>query len=321
MKKRMAVRNMRDAGRDGIMRSYPKYESTPEARVVDLSPDGIDCITEFGEHNYKQFGGGTVPHVHPGMIEIIFCRRGANLSFCNGDKIIAARPGSVLAAQPQTPHFLRLYPKGLSTTWIWFRIPEKGKTVLGLSAEETQWLAERLESLPVHFMYTPALGKSFRRLWHIYDSVPHGTTERRLLLRDAVTRLLLDVTEAARAGQAANAGVSDKRLDALIDEMRRDPSRNWTIDELAERAALSSAKLTISFRRQTGLPPHAFLVFCRVARAKELLAKTVRSVAAVANELGFQTAQHFAAQFHRETGFSPREYRAAARREKAAQKT
>lgn len=289
------------------MRSFPEYFDTAETRVVDLSPDGIDCIPVLGEHRYKRAGGSTVPHVHPGMIEIILCRRGANLSFdCNG-KVMPFLPGTVFVAQPETPHFLRLYPKSLSTAWVWFRVPQSGGRVLGLSIEETSWLVGRLRGLPAMFAATSALGQSFRRLWQIHEDRSRGAVERRLLMRDAVMRLLLDVVESSSAHVGA---FGSNRLAALIQEIRRDPSHSCSIDELANRAAMSVAKLTFCFRRETGLPPHAFIVFCRIARAKEMLSASRRSVVAIAHELGFPTAQHFATQFRRETGMSPMEWRA-----------
>ena len=93
--------------------------------------------------------------------------------------------------------------------------------------------------------------------------------------------------------------------------MRRDPSRACNLDELAGRAAMSVAKLTVCFRRHTGLPPHAFLMFCRIAKAKELLTGTDRSIGSIARELGYSSAQHFATQFRRETGQAPYEWRKA----------
>ena len=289
------------------MVSRPEYIETSETETVDLSPDGVGCIPILGEHRYKRAGGATVPHIHPEMIEIICCRRGANLSFdCNG-AIVPFRPGMVFAAQPETPHFLRRYPKSLSTVWIWFLLPKSGRTILGLSRAETEWLVKKLRSLPVQFEATDALMQSFRRLWNIYRAEPRGTVERRLLMRDAATRLLLDIVEASTA-RVEETHESEK-LRALIDDMRRNPSLDRSVDDLAERAAMSVAKLTTCFRRETGLPPHAFLVFCRIAAAKELLAATKKSVGAIAHDLGFPSAQHFATQFRRETGMTPLAWR------------
>ena len=295
-----------------VLESRPVYLKNDEATTVDLAPDSLDCIPVLGRLHYARAGGGTVPHVHPGMIEILLCRRGAGLSFEYGGKIVAFRPGTVFAAQPEVPHFLRRYPKGLSMDWILFRLPKgRGGTVLGLSAAETRWLVGRLRALPCSFSSTNLLDQSFRHLWQTYDNVPRGAVERRLLMRDAATRLLLDVVGASelRADRAVQGDVA--RIAEIVKDMRGNPSRDYSADELVRRAGMSVAKLTECFRRETGLPPHAFLVFCRIARAKELLTGTARSVAAIAHELGFTSSQHFATQFRRETGKTPLEWRRA----------
>ncbi len=279
---------------------------TDETRVVDLTADGITAIPVLGKHNYKHGGGGTVAHVHPGMIEIICCRRGANLSFdCDGETI-AFTPGTVFVAQPETPHFLRLYPKSLSTVWIWFRLPERGTPALGLSQDETDWLVKRLRTVPASFDATDALKQSFRRLWAIYDAAPRGSVERRLSLRHAAISLLLDLIDSSRLKKA---GASSARLETLIGEIRREPARDYNLDELASRAAMSVTKLTAEFRRKTGLPPHAYIVFCRIAQAKRLLADTDKSIGAIAHLAGFPSAQYFATQFRSETGMTPNEWR------------
>jgi len=301
-----AVRAKGAAG--GVMKSFPQYVQTAETRVVDLTPDGVDALPVLGEHKYKQAGGGTRPHIHPGMIEIICCRRGANLAFDSKGQTVRFPPGTVFVAQPETPHFLRRYPKSLSTVWIWFRLPKKGESVLGLSPEETAWLVGRLRKMPVRFDASDAVKQSFRRLWHLYDTAPHGTIERRLTLRHAAMCLLIDLVESSSEKKADTSSV---RFEALVEEMRRDPSRACNLDELAGRAAMSVAKLTVCFRRHTGLPPHAFLMFCRIAKAKELLTGTDRSIGSIARELGYSSAQHFATQFRRETGQAPYEWRKA----------
>ena len=295
-----------DSAMKNVMKSRPRYMDTSETRVVDLSPDGIEAIPVLGRHNYKHGGGGTVAHVHPGMIEMIYCRRGANLTFDYGGEIVEFNPGSVFVAQPETPHFLRRYPKSLSTIWIWFRLPKDGEATLGLSRDETEWLVSRLRAMPTHFEATDALKRSFRKLWTIYETEHQGAIERHLRLRHAAIRLLLDMIESSSTQKA---DVSYGRIETLVDEIRQNPSRDYNLDELANRAAMSVAKLTACFRRRTGLPPHAFMLFCRMSAAKELLATTRKSVSAIAHSLGFPSAQHFATLFRRETGKTPQEWR------------
>ena len=54
-------------------------------------------------------------------------------------------------------------------------------------------------------------------------------------------------------------------------------------------------------------------VFLKVVRAKELLAESDAKVTAVAQALGFPSAQHFATQFRNVTGQTPRAWRQSAR--------
>ena len=96
--------------------SLPTYPVDSEVTVVDLTKDGLPFIPVLGDAHYSRPGDGTVPHVHPGMIEILFCRRGEELSFDCAGEVVPFRVGDVFVAQPETPHFLRKYPKSLEQT-------------------------------------------------------------------------------------------------------------------------------------------------------------------------------------------------------------
>lgn len=63
--------------------------------------------------------------------------------------------------------------------------------------------------------------------------------------------------------------------------------------------------LTDRFRRLTGLPPHQFVVSCRIERAKEALERTDSPVWRIAGDAGYATAAHFVCVFRRETGMTP----------------
>ena len=126
--------------------SLPTYPVDSEVTVVDLTKDGLPFIPILGDTHYSRPSGGTIPHVHPGMIEILFCRRGEELSFECAGEVVSFRVGEVFVAQPETPHFLRKYPKGLAMYWLWFRIPRAGATVAGLSPAETRWLTTSIST-------------------------------------------------------------------------------------------------------------------------------------------------------------------------------
>ena len=98
-------------------------------------------------------------------------------------------------------------------------------------------------------------------------------------------------------------------LDALLDEMRTRPGESYPIGDLARRLGVNALRLNQLFKRATGLPPHAFLTSLRIQQAKKLLTARELTVGSIAWKLGFPSSQHFATQFKRETGLTPRAWR------------
>lgn len=94
-------------------------------------------------------------------------------------------------------------------------------------------------------------------------------------------------------------------LDGIVRDIREDPSRRWTVAELAARAALSRAQFTRRFTARTGLPPARFLVRARIDRARRLLTETNLSVTRVAEMLGYPDIAYFSRQYRRHTGQPP----------------
>ena len=95
----------------------------------------------------------------------------------------------------------------------------------------------------------------------------------------------------------------------IVDEIREHPERDYPVDELAIRAALSTTSLLQRFKRLTGLPPHAFVMSCRIEAAKRELKMPSNSIAKIADQLGFPSAQHFATSFRRIVGMTPSAWR------------
>lgn len=304
------TRKRNDGDDAGVSLAIPRYENVGEATVVDLSADGLPFIPVLGEAHYSRVGFDPDRHVHPGLVEILLCRRGRGVSIDCADRSYPFPPGTVMVLQPEVPHVLAPKPKGLLTTWIWIRLPPRGKALPGMTLRETRWLSGRLSSLPITFPASKDLVQSFRRIWRLYRDVPRDASERRLVMREAAMRLLMDVLDSS---EASHHGTDDERLVALLDEVRRDCAADWPLETLASRAAMSVPKLTECVRRLTGLPPHQFVVSCRMEKAKELLERTDRDIGDIANSLGIATAQHFATLFRRETGLSPLAWRASRR--------
>jgi AraC-like DNA-binding protein len=97
-------------------------------------------------------------------------------------------------------------------------------------------------------------------------------------------------------------------LDAHVDE-------DVTLSALAGIAGLSPYYLCSVFRRETGVPPHAYQIQMRVRRARKLILDGIPP-ADVATAVGFYDQAHMNRHFKRIVGMTPGEYRTAARRQR-----
>jgi AraC family transcriptional activator FtrA len=95
----------------------------------------------------------------------------------------------------------------------------------------------------------------------------------------------------------------------LIDQLRRDPTREYTIAELARLAAMSSRTLFRSFKAATGHTPYEWLLRERLRLAKEMLETTSMTVDQIAYQAGLGSADTMRHHFQRLVGTTPRGYR------------
>lgn len=82
-----------------------------------------------------------------------------------------------------------------------------------------------------------------------------------------------------------------------------------TLDELARVAGYSRFHFARGFRAATGMPPYAYLLRQRIARACEMLGERGVPVSAIATATGFATHAQFSSRFRQITGIAPRAYR------------
>ena len=281
------------------------YMDTPERRVLSLEPDGILCMPVIGFDCYRKKWQEASLHVHDECLEISLCLRG-DLTLESNGKTYPFKPGVMFATGPEDVHRIRSYPKGMSKYWFLFRIPKDGFPLLNLPSKEAASLTDALMSIVNRpFAGTDEVKRLFKKLFSLCDTLPPGTSERSLRLRSVVLALLLAVVDAASVTSYDRAEV---RLCRLVEEMRKHPERAYPLDRISESLGFSPSNLLVRFKRLTGLPPHAFLLQCRIDRAKTMLAEGV-SVGSVAHQLGFSSSQHFSSQFKAATGFSPTGWR------------
>lgn len=88
----------------------------------------------------------------------------------------------------------------------------------------------------------------------------------------------------------------------------------YTIEALSRQFYMDSSTLKREFRQTYGLPIATYLKEYRIKKAMELLCDTDDSIAAIANQVGYETQSKFTAAFKATTRLSPSEYRKSCRK-------
>lgn len=107
------------------------------------------------------------------------------------------------------------------------------------------------------------------------------------------------------------AGLQDKRLGKVLEQLFNAPQQAWNMDVLAALAAMSRANFMRVFQQKIGMAPGKFLTQLRLQEAALLLNKTQKNILSVALEVGYQSEAHFSKAFKALYGMTPSQYRKA----------
>ncbi|QBD75879.1 helix-turn-helix domain-containing protein [Ktedonosporobacter rubrisoli] len=102
-------------------------------------------------------------------------------------------------------------------------------------------------------------------------------------------------------------------LEPLLRWLEANVQRELQLEDIAERAMMSTRTLSRRFREQTGTTPLQWLKRARLRKAQYLLETTGHSVEWIARQVGFGSSTTFRDQFKHLVGISPQAYRRAFR--------
>jgi AraC-like DNA-binding protein len=149
-------------------------------------------------------------------------------------------------------------------------------------------------------------------LVHLVGEESRGRRPAREVILERLLEVLLIEALRSAAGTAASPGLlrglADERLAVVIRLLHENPTRSWTVVELAKHAALSRSAFFERFNRAVGMAPMAYLLAWRMALAKKLLRHKDGGIADIAERVGYGSASAFSVAFTRYVGLSPTLY-------------
>ncbi len=163
-------------------------------------------------------------------------------------------------------------------------------------------------------------GRSWLRLLRMISAdaaLPDGGLTRHPMVEAAlqeslVTGLLLAADHQYREllDRGPSSTVAPRAVRRTVDAMRAQPSRPFTVADLAEIAGVSPRALQLSFQRHLGMSPMTYLREVRLGLVHDRLRHADpggRTVAATAFEFGFTHLGRFAAWYRSRYGVAPAE--------------
>jgi AraC-like DNA-binding protein len=215
--------------------------------------------------------------------------RGKRQQIYSPDSLMLMEPGEVHATTSVTP------PASFRVLFIEPSVIERAAEELGLgSSTRPHFKVAQVSGCPLHRAFV-ALHGSLERSSTILEresrfaACLHGLLEQ---CAESGARTLL-----APVGNPVN-----RRARAFLAEHVADPIR---LEQLAAAAgAASRFQLVRAFTAEEGVPPHAFQIRLRIARAQRLLAAGI-PVAQLSAELGFADQSHFGRHFRHVLGVTP----------------
>jgi len=147
-----------------------------------------------------------------------------------------------------------------------------------------------------------------RRLLPLIKLVSDPAVDSQINANIALQKLLVDIYN---ENKQQNIVKSDIVLDKLIEAIKEQIDRWWTVSEMAEFCNLSDDQFRRVFRKRTGMLPKIYIDRLKIQKAGELLMSNRFKITEIAGRLGYVDQYHFSRRFKKITGLSPRRYRQA----------
>ena len=135
---------------------------------------------------------------------------------------------------------------------------------------------------------------------------PGGATVVTRLADILVIQAIRSWIEQDAAAQSGWLGAfRDKQIGHAIAAIHRDPAQEWTVESLADVAAMSRSAFAARFKELVGEPPMEYVTGWRMRVAAMWLREDGATVADLANRLGYQSEAAFSRAFKRVIGVAP----------------
>lgn len=145
----------------------------------------------------------------------------------------------------------------------------------------------------------------------LFDEAFTKSLARQVMVDKLSELLLLQVLRYVIENNLAKGGVlaalTHPLITKVLNEVHKSPSEPWTVESMADIAAMSRSKFASTFKSVVGTTPNEYVTDIRLEMAKEML-KDKKPVSLIATAVGYEHGSALARVFRKKLGISPREW-------------
>ena len=125
-----------------------------------------------------------------------------------------------------------------------------------------------------------------------------------------LTALWLALTKNLSIPDTSERNLTAERMQIFLQYIQKHYSEDLTLEDLANSAGVSKSECLRCFKISMQDTPYHYLLEYRLQVAADLLTTSAFTVGEIAQAVGFQSQSHFGKLFKKQTGYSPRDFRA-----------
>ena len=218
--------------------------------------------------------------------------------FVTGGKEYAIRAGEGFLISPQEVAYYEADEKEpWCYSWIGFSGGGKLMEELGISSDSPVFSLKNLS----------ALEKIFKQI----EKADEKHADGQLRLVGNLYMLLAEILpHPAQSEPTRGLGMKGDYVEYAIRYIQQNYALKLSVSHIASLLGIHRSYFSTVFKEHTHMSPQEFLLWVRMNKAKELLKEEKLSILGVAHSVGYEDALLFSRIFKKQTGVSPREYRA-----------
>jgi AraC family transcriptional regulator of arabinose operon len=226
---------------------------------------------------------------------LIYCTRGEGWYRINKQRF-PVKPNQYFILPKSVPHE---YGADIQNPWSIYWVH--------FSGEESDYFVKYLQGKqskgPMSTSPSPARVLLFEEMLHHLELMNH--TDNIVLANSSLYAFLASFKRV----QFKAPDTEKNPVQEIIELMKNNLDRNFTLEELARHVHMSPSRLSALFREKTHYSPISLLTSLKIQKAGQLIKETNQNIKSIARSMGYADPYHFSRVFKNIMGVSPKTFR------------